>query len=337
MRRRAGVFAVGISSLTICLGILGGTSPAQEPRREGPPEGLCPPGLQRVETHDHSVLCTHGADPADGFAPEPHEAAPPPPAPCIGDGTSGPRIQVLYGYPAGTPNNFQVDYAQILRAVDQVDKWLDDSSPGYDQHYRWLCSSAGRVNVTAVQLPAIGSDGVFTFTDYVNGMKAAGYNSTSRIYHTFVDNIDGAYAFSGQGTLDGDSQAGSANASNTGPAYSMTSGVSLPTFMHEVGHNLGAVNNDAPHSSGAGHCWDDFDRMCYDDGGSYFTGGGLIVVNCDNAIGSSDGDWFADNHYDCGHDDYYSAAPPPAGSYLASHWNVSKNVFLTPAVTEITP
>ena len=35
---------------------------------------------------------------------------------------------------------------------------------------------------------------------------------------------------------------------------------------HELGHTLGAVNNNAPNASGYGHCTDEWDVMCYQDG-----------------------------------------------------------------------
>jgi hypothetical protein len=39
--------------------------------------------------------------------------------------------------------------------------------------------------------------------------------------------------------------------------------------------------------------------------------------------------------YDCGHDDYFNPKPP-AGSYLATHWNIYDNAFLAPC-TAIAP
>ena len=36
-------------------------------------------------------------------------------------------------------------------------------------------------------------------------------------------------------------------------------------MLHELSHNLGAVGDSAPHSSGYGHCCDGYDVMCYRD------------------------------------------------------------------------
>ncbi len=36
-------------------------------------------------------------------------------------------------------------------------------------------------------------------------------------------------------------------------------------LLHELSHNLGAVGDSAPHSSGYGHCFDGNDVMCYHD------------------------------------------------------------------------
>src|SRR5207248_4842237 len=83
---------------------------------------------------------------------------------------------------------------------------------------------------------------------------------------------------------------------------------------HELGHNLGAVNDSAPNSSKAGHCLDEYDVMCYNDSGGLKT----HVVCTDRAH---------DQRLDCNHDDYYNTNPSP-GSYLTNHWNVADNQFL---------
>ena len=82
-----------------------------------------------------------------------------------------------------------------------------------------------------------------------------------------------------------------------------------PTVMlHEITHNLGGVQQSAPHSTPDGHCWDGNDVMCYPDGSSgaqpYTTSVCPLVAG---AIPQT---------YDCGHDDYFNPDPAP-GSYLA--------------------
>ena len=88
---------------------------------------------------------------------------------------------------------------------------------------------------------------------------------------------------------------------------------------HELSHTLGAVGDTAPNSSyrtgGRSHCTDGIDLMCYDDGG------GEPRAVCADAYPPT---------LDCNQDDYFNPSPP-AGSYLATHWNTAQNQYLAKA------
>jgi hypothetical protein len=87
-------------------------------------------------------------------------------------------------------------------------------------------------------------------------------------------------------------------------------------FLHEITHNLGGVQRSSEHATLFGHCWDENDVMCYDDGS------GIDMVNMCPSSSST-----IDEAYDCGKDDYYAPAPAP-GSYLTTHWNVYDSGFM---------
>lgn len=81
-------------------------------------------------------------------------------------------------------------------------------------------------------------------------------------------------------------------------------------MLHEITHNLGAVQDVAAHSSfrlfgraGGGHCTDGPDVMCPNPSSA--------TEPC----------------YDCGKDDYFDVDPPWGGN-LAAHWNVAHSVFM---------
>jgi hypothetical protein len=99
----------------------------------------------------------------------------------------------------------------------------------------------------------------------------------------------------------------------------MPGGDTSDYMLHEITHTLGAVQEPAPHSSGGGHCYDEQDVMCYNDGGPYFVNGGTIQTLCNVPFQA----------YDCNGDDYFNAAPA-AGSYLATHWNSARSTFMCP-------
>jgi hypothetical protein len=90
-------------------------------------------------------------------------------------------------------------------------------------------------------------------------------------------------------------------------------------ILHEITHTLGAVHNSAPHSTGAAHCFDEWDVMCYADGGPH----SVLTFPCVSPASP------ANEAYDCNEDDYLNPAPAP-GTYLATNWNLQNSVFLCP-------
>jgi Ca2+-binding RTX toxin-like protein len=289
-------------------------------------------------------LCSHGGDPVGKLKKStPAIQGPQSPtslatvAPCPDGGTGGKRIEVIYGVPQDRTNQYATTVQTIRDTVAQADAFLDASTPGVTgQHYRWLCDNGTDVTVRNVTLVPVGTDNSFTFSDMLQslqnqtglGLGNVNYNQPDRIYLTFVDQITNVYPYGGQATIANDDTPDPATNLNndSSPDYSLIAYYDPGIVEHEIGHNIGAVQLSAPHSSGGWHCYEEQDEMCYYDGGSYFANGGQLVFNCPN-----DSDWL----FDCGHDDYYSANPS-AGSYLDAHWNVTNSGFLTP-ISNSTP
>ncbi|GIF86306.1 hypothetical protein [Catellatospora bangladeshensis] len=281
-------------------------------------------GLYRVAGLS-TTMCTHGPDPAPAgldikrsVAPLPQRAAtaaaPSALAVCEGDGTSGRRVEVLYVH--GTTNRYSQYVETFRQLAEQVDVIFNESAKatGGERHVRYVTENvngACRPVVRDVQI----ADSALNANDWaplLNAVKAAGYTRTDRKYLQFVD----ARVYCGIGGFAGDTRKSDANRSNTGPEYARadsgcwTAGVAA----HELGHTLGAVNNNAPNASGAAHCVDEYDVMCYKD-----SDGVVLRYSCPSQA--------LDNRLDCNHDDYYHTSPP-AGSYLATYYNVADNLFL---------
>jgi hypothetical protein len=293
-----------------------------------------PCGTFEAVVIDGVTECTHGGDAAPPVLPDASlQSRSLPAAPCPGDGRSGPRIRVLVGVPSDTTAPDPAATRSLLRqTLYLADANLDATSASVGQHYRFFCTHDRRVTIKTVQLPPIGGDGTYTFDDVTAGLTKLGFTSASSIYATFVANIDCCYGYGGQGSLVGDDTPSASTNRNNGSfaRYSMIRlGASFdPTtlaliFQHETGHNMGAVQNSAPHTSLAYHCYETNDIMCYNDGGPYFTGGGSLVSVCPDL--SSVGMYV----FDCGGDDYYNAAPAP-NTYLSDHWNLAESKWLTP-------
>jgi len=346
--RRAGALAgVAILTLTVLQG--GGnasadTTPEPAPHAMQPEDpargliynGLTAPttgpcaGLLQVKGVDPPV-CTHGPDappaglsvkrsvqPMGATAPTTSGPAGPtqPLALCEGDGVSGRRVEVLYV--RGSNSRYQQFLETFRNLAEGVDVIFNESAreTGGERHVRYVTENvngACRPVVRDVQIP----DSALNANDWaplLNAVKAAGYTRTDRKYLQFVD----ARVYCGIGGFAGDTRKSPDNRSNFGPEYARAdSGCwSAGVAAHELGHTLGAVNNNSPNASGHAHCTDEWDVMCYKDAPEV-----VIQTRCPDRA--------HDNRLDCNHDDYYHTNPP-AGSYLSNNFNVADNLFLIP-------
>jgi hypothetical protein len=290
-----------------------------------PGAAACPHGYAVRGVPEH---CTHGPDPApDGVdvrrarstselleaTAEGTGATSNAAVPCYGDGASGNRVQVVYAHSEDVPDRFSALAGSLAAWVGNVDLVFSDSSAATAgvRHVRWVTDANCNLMVQRVQLSTTGDD---SFSNTVNELKSVGLNRTDRKYLIWVD----ATLYCGISSLSNDDRPEQTNANNRGPSFARVDsgcwGLSRPTEAHELMHMLGGVQYTAPHTSGGGHCTDDYDRMCYAD-----AQGVQMTYGC-----STTG---YERLFDCNHDDYFSTNPP-AGSYLATHWNTASSSFL---------
>jgi hypothetical protein len=243
---------------------------------------------------------------------------------CDGDGTSGKRVQALYVRGNGQADRYGQLVGQFQTFADQIDDIFVEAAGrlgGGVRHVRYVTDANCRATVANV---TIAQSEMATVDTITNAIKAQGYNRADRKYIVWFDKDGCGLAF-GNG---GDDSPGASNPYNAGPHYATvgTGCWSWQATGHELLHTLGAVQRSAPHSSAFGHCWDDEDIMCYDDGGLPNPPGGLQKV-CPGA---------PENQIDCKGDDYFNTNPP-AGSYLATHWNVANSAYLTTSGSSSNP
>ncbi|MDP9328001.1 MAG: hypothetical protein M3P10_07325 [Actinomycetota bacterium] len=284
-------------------------------------------------------LCTHGGDGLpDPSATTLGRATSLPKAPCPGNGVSGRRVRVFYGYPKGTIDRFSSLRDDIQLALRTSDSNLDAQTPDDEgQHYRFWCETDVVPTIRAVRLKAVGGDGAYSVLDVIDSLvhqrafRLGDRNFTDGrfAYVTFVDHLEGVSAPAGQATFVSDDDPDPAVNQNNGTSQLRYAMVTLGfttlneahLFQHEVGHTMGAVQLSSPHSSGAVHCYDAYDIMCYDDGGPYFSDGGTLLSRCPKMPDGQD-------PWDCGGDDWY-AVDPSGGNYLVDHWNVADSGWLS--------
>jgi hypothetical protein len=238
---------------------------------------------------------------------------------CYGDGTSGSRVQAVYARAADVADRYPDLAPLIAQWAEATDAVFADSAAktGGIRHVRWVTDPSCALVVQRVQLSTTGDDNM---SNTINELRALGLNRTDRKYLVWMD----AAAFCGMSEIRNDDQAGSANANNYGPSIARVDnfcwGRTDPVEAHELMHTLGAVQDSAPHATGQAHCTDGEDLMCYTDSS------GLPMTYVCPSSGRL---------LDCNSDDYFSTAPP-AGTYLATHWNTAASGFLATSPPDAT-
>jgi hypothetical protein len=253
---------------------------------------------------------------------------------CTGTGTDGNRVQVLYAYEDGQTSRLSSIRTALQSYVADVDDTFALSSPDGNRRVRWVTSSTCVPDIRAVRLPAgsFANPVTYGLDEIAAAAEQAGIQTANRKLLTFAD----AYDLCGIGEIYPDDSAAATNTNNTAVpmvarvdagCWSMTDGSVHSTPSHELMHMLGGVQESAPHSTTLGHCTDEHDVMCYDDGGlDHFGQPATMTQVCPAAD---------ERLFDCGRDDYFDAGTPAAGSYLATHWNTARSSYLNVMTSSI--
>lgn len=281
-------------------------------------ESLCGRGLNELAGVGGLDLCTHGPDArAELLEPAPRSFTPVGQSRlCPGDGVSGPRIHVF----SGPSDDLQ---RRVRPTLGYAQRYLSLSSSTHTQRLRFLCSE-GKPVVEIIDVPW---ETTRHFSTFVSQLRSLGHDRADRIY-LYVSGLIPEYPYCGQANVGVDKIDGVYREQRQFPNYALVGcvGPSVAT-LHELGHSIGTVVPEAPHSSGDGwHCFERETLMCYNDGGSYFAGGGTMQsFSCVDKIEPEVGPVPL---FDCNHDDFWNP-----GHTIELPWNSADSRFLTPPRT----
>lgn len=230
---------------------------------------------------------------------------------CVAASPGEHYVHFIYARAYDDADRFGAMLPTLRTLIGQSNKMIDDAAiaTGGRVDIKIKCADGVPVVENAV-LPT--PRGSASFSTVVDDLEGLGYANARAKYWIFYDDSS-ACACAGMGEYYADDRNVQDNYNNGAPAAAPMHAVSfgyadVRTLLHELGHTLGAVQTSAPHTTGAGHCIDGRDTMCYNDGGS--RGGSYSTGYCSTEV------------FDCGKDDYFHAAPA-TGSYLATHWNLA--------------
>ncbi|MDX2379030.1 MAG: hypothetical protein QNM02_04645 [Acidimicrobiia bacterium] len=257
-------------------------------------------------------------------------------APVCDDGTSGPRVQLLYVRTPSQPDTYSANVETFREAITFGDGLLDDSVPGRAAHLRLVHSGSPNcvIDVKKVVVPESTLTGGSALSKTIRHLQTVpGLQDPNRKY-LFFSEVDLA-AECGLAAHWVDESPGGGNLNNGilpthggvgkrcwNVPYDNTNPNAVAA-IHEVVHMLGAVSSAAPHASAAGHCTDENDLMCYADG---------VPMTYGNGCGPDPGAGVNNdpNNYllDCNDDDYFDPTRPTAG-FLAARWNTADSDFIS--------
>jgi hypothetical protein len=235
--------------------------------------------------------------------PTPTPKPSPTPSPLPGCGADINRIQAVYLRKTSQSDKLSERVGTFSNAVSDADNILNKSADrdGHTAHLRMVTDGSCHLIIKTV----VSDQSMNSFQDEIKAVSDAGYNRPDYVYLIFPEDDFGC----GIGSLVSDSQPDPLQNQNNNQTHysSIYPGcVNGPTVLHELTHNMGAVQLDAPNSDGSWHCDDEFDIMCYGPNMRYVCSGSELL--------------------DCGRDDYFAFRPQ--SSYLADHWNVVHSRWL---------
>jgi hypothetical protein len=245
--------------------------------------------------------------------------------PCVGYGSAGPRVQAIYAH-LDTATSRYAEVAPLIRGWARQTDDIFDASAGQtagSRHLRWVHNAQCTLAVAEL---ALSETAAVDINRMMDELVAAGYSRSDRRYLVWFD----TNVLCGIAVNVPDDRPGQDNPNNASlPGLSHFGRVDTPCWgvpapdnqveAHEIMHTLGAVQYSSPNTSSVspyeiyGHCTDDYETMCYDDG---------TPKPIRHVCPASN-----ERFFDCHHDDYFHTNPS-AGNYLATHWNSAMSRFL---------
>jgi hypothetical protein len=195
------------------------------------------------------------------------------------DATSGAQFHAIYMYPSGSTSRFG-QFASMFQADarDAANRLFNQ----YGRSTRWDNQTNGNLDITVLKSSSnakrLSSGNQFSLVR--NELINRGFTNSNKKYVVW---LDAGSTACGQGELYQDTRRTSANY-NEGrttaivyrpyPNDATTGGFCRGrTAMHEIGHNMGALQKVAPHAFDGAHCNDSAeDVMCYTSATSYDSG-----------------------------------------------------------------
>jgi hypothetical protein len=268
-----------------------------------------PNGMLRVRLADGTTMTSHGPDSYRVGAGGMGTASAPARQPKCVSGGAGYYIVPIYARAIDDDDNFSSKVSSLRTTLKVADGIVAKAAAagGVSTDLRMLCSN-GVIDVQNVTLPTPSSRA--DFSSITSDLRNLGYNSIELKYWVFYDDSTSCRCVGMAATVDDDSLSieNANNGNSAGAMFAVTfATINASTMLHELAHTMGAVQLSAPHTTGAGHCTDGRDVLCYNDGGRY--GRRYSTSRCSTEV------------FDCGKDDYFNARPS-SGSYLARHWNL---------------
>jgi hypothetical protein len=303
---------------------------------------MTPPGALHGETAQElgaqASMRGRAAEPTAPWIADTWCGQTPPPLDDVEHRTQGsaPTFKVVYAHATDWPDGFATYAPVIQRAMRTAAGYVLQASGGRQSLRIDLGTSCGAqyVDIADVELPLTNQQYLLMpwqqrFNTISGQVKdIVGIKPLQNNVVIFADHTLGSDGVSGVGDIVSDDTPGPANLANQLGRSALLFGDGSPGFapqavnslghaiLHEMSHTIGAVQLSAPHSTGAAHCYDGLDVMCYNDGG--FAWRPMTV--CQQLS------------YDCGGDDYYNPSPSP-GSYLATHWNLASSSLVCQAAS----